>query len=171
MNYVGPEQMFSDPKPQRKFRRNKKSAFSLDSGPQLMTIFCLEAFAINKRERKKVADPLKDELLLVAYAIECDDGHGIVGKSYGIRELGFIAVGSDEHSCNKSQCNPRQGEKNNKCTVSFVPTEYDLLIKLVSLVFMHNPDVLFGWEIEKKFMGLHCTTLQCPRYTHYTSII
>ena len=53
MNYVGPEQMFSDPKPQRKFRKNKKSAFSLDSGPQLMTIFCLEAFAINKRERKK----------------------------------------------------------------------------------------------------------------------
>ena len=53
MNYVGPEQMFSEPTSQRKFQKNKKSAFSLDSGPQLMTIFCLEAFAINKRERKK----------------------------------------------------------------------------------------------------------------------
>ena len=77
--------MFSEPTSQENFK-NKKSAFSLDSGPQLMTIFCLEAFTINKRERK-IADPLKDELLLVAYAIECDDSNGIVGKSYGVRRM------------------------------------------------------------------------------------
>ena len=43
--------------------------------------------------------------------------------------------------------------------------KYDLLIKLVSLVFMNNPDVLFGWEIEKNSWGYivqRCNALGIP---------
>ena len=66
---------------------------------------------------------------------------------------------------------PGKERKNNKCTVTFVPTEYDLLIKLVSLVFMNNPDVLFGWEIEKKIPGVTLYNAAMPSvyqlYKHY----
>ena len=139
-----------------KAQKNTKSAFSLDSGPQFMTILTVEVFSIKQKEWKKLPDPAVDEIVLIAYIVERDDGCGTVGSSYGARKKGYIALVTEDDS--KTIGGPPYD-------TLLVNSEHDLLRALADLVQYHNPDILFGWEIEKNSWGYvvqRCNYLGIP---------
>ena len=143
---------------------SEKSEFSLDSGPQQMSWLALETFAISLREDRRLPDPSKDKVVMIVYTVECDNGRGVPGASYGTRRQGIIVVGENVAGDNlKSSINlgglgiypptKRTGKNSKRLDVTIVSNERELLMGAVDLVHAVDPDILIGWDIERYSWG------------------
>jgi DNA polymerase zeta len=142
---------------------SKKSAFSLDSGPQNMTILSVETFAISRTEAyKRLPDPKMDPILMVIFTVESDNGKDGPVSSYGVRKQGVIITGEEKESDSIQasikflgglSAHPTSEDVGKNLASTIVQNERELFVALVNLVHDVNPDVFLGWDIEKGSWG------------------
>ncbi|CCM07100.1 uncharacterized protein FIBRA_09427 [Fibroporia radiculosa] len=106
-----------------------------------MSVLSLEIFAPSRE--KLLPNPDEDEIMAVFYSYQDSAGPQSAQDGTFSCERGIVAVESD--------CMNARRIRDHK--IEFVPSELDLLNRVIDLVIEIDPDIVVGWEIQASSWG------------------
>ncbi|KAI0963568.1 hypothetical protein AcW1_000610 [Taiwanofungus camphoratus] len=108
---------------------------------QNMSVFALEIFALSRDDRRP--DPAIDEIVAVFYSFRDSDVDYSDGDGAFVCDSGIIVVENAQFDMHRLR----------STSFETVPTELDLLNRLVDVVVDIDPDVIVGWEVQAASWG------------------